>query len=308
MTNTDFKPMLCKAAEELPAGNDWSYEIKWDGHRCVARVTGSGVTLTSRSGHDMTAKYPKLMDELSRFPEGVYDGELVVLDGLNSSFTAICTASNHGGDGVTFVVFDVVVANRTLTDRRAMVAKACVDAASPWIIASPVFFNGPELLEWARTNAQEGIVCKQTNGQYVENNRGQWLKVKVRHEQEFVVVGWTPGKGALAGKIGAIILAVNDSTAGKFVYVGKCGTGPHTENERLLGILKTLVTPASTVGDTAQDRLGGPEFRSVTWVEPKVVVQIAFQRWTDDGSLWHPSYKGERTDKFADDVIREIAA
>ena len=117
------------------------------------------------------------------------------------------------------------------------------------------------------------------------------------------MVGWTPGKGELVGKIGALLLAVNND-AGELILAGRCGTGTDVESAVLLGLLRELEAASGYVKLTAEERKENRR-DDVTWVRPQIVVQVEFQHWTADGRLWHPSYKGRRTDKQPSDVRRE---
>lgn len=206
------------------------------------------------------------------------------------------------------IVFDVLAAEgvnvrgEPLSARKLLVTELLRAADSVYVAESPSFEDGELLLRCAEEQGFEGIVAKRTGSTYQEGRRGpDWLKFKVRNEQEFVVVGYTPGEGSLEGMFGALVLGVHDES-GKLVYAGKVGTGFDLPERRRLGKLLGMRTTAAPValGDSQAKSL-----KDVLWVMPKLVVQVAFQRWTPDGVLWHPSYKGERIDKEPGDVVRE---
>jgi len=160
-----------------------------------------------------------------------------------------------------------------------------------------------------RERGLEGLVAKRGTSRYMEGTRtSAWLKVKVRCEQEFVVIGCTPGEGELAGHVGAFLLAVNEDGLGgrQLVYCGKVGTGGTVDE---WDAIAAALTPADGPRALIDLRvLSVKERREVVWVEPTRVVQVAFQKWTPDGRLWHPSLLRVRDDKTADQVVREEVA
>jgi bifunctional non-homologous end joining protein LigD len=172
---------------------------------------------------------------------------------------------------------------------------------------SPMFEDGEELLAWAAGRGLEGIVSKRKQSTYREGTRaGEWVKVKIRCEQEFVVLGWKPGEGAMAGAAGSILLGVRhpEKVAAEqaWQFVGRCGTGgDYGFWQAFTHLPEDVTTEFATDTGTATPA----ELRDVTWVEPVQVVQVRFQRWTSDGRLWHPSVQGIRIDKAPLEVVRE---
>lgn len=291
-----WAPMLCKGATELPKGDGWLFEIKWDGLRGIATIKGGQVSLQSRSGKsDLTERFPGIVEELSGLQDCVLDGELAV---------------QNAEDGVTrFIAFDVLecslanVIAEPLALRRTILEEI-VGRAGIYIAASPVFEDGRELLDYVTDAGLEGIVAKQRESRYIEGARNDtWLKIKVRREQEFIVLGYTPGEGAREWAFGALILGYYDGD--KRIYAGKVGTG---FDDDCLRMLKAKMDPL--VGDVENLAEGvllprDLDTHSVYLTEPGIVVQVAFQKWTEDGRLWHPSYLRVREDKEATDVTRE---
>jgi bifunctional non-homologous end joining protein LigD len=280
------------------------FEVKWDGYRGIATVKGGEVALQSRSGKsDLTEQFPEIVAELSVLPDCVIDGELAVLDDEgNSSFESMDAKA-----GASYVVFDVLevaghdVRGRPLDERRKLLEEL-LKASGDRICVSPAFDDGEALLAWAAAQKVEGIVAKRRTSTYREGSRTEaWLKIKLRCEQEFAVVGWKPGEGAMAGAAGSLLLAVFDGA--EFAYVGRVGTGCSYD-------LWQSFTKLPQRGSSVPIDLGdapAAELRDVVWVEPELVVQVRFQRWTVDGRLWHPSVVGVRTDKLATDCRREVA-
>jgi bifunctional non-homologous end joining protein LigD len=306
--------MLAKKADAAPASG-YGFEVKWDGWRCVAHVKDGRVLLHSRSGKtDMTDDHPGVADELAVYPDCVLDGELVVFDDDGGhSIETVGTAP------ATFVVFDLLERRgQDLRGEQWLVRRVelqrLIQEHPPLhdgrIAISPVWDDAKALLDVCRERGYEGIVAKRRSSRYVEGSRTDaWLKIKLRCEQEFVVVGIAEGEGARAGKVGSMLLAVRQVDGDGFEYVGKCGTGG---GEAAWDGLEELVTPLVGAGVTelphvrgASAALGKSELAKVTWVEPELVVQVAFQRWTKDGRLWHPSWLTIRDDKDASEVVRE---
>lgn len=305
-------PMLALGGEPMPDNDGWMFEVKWDGYRGIATVKDGVATIQSRSGKsDLTPRFPEIVDELAGLPDCVLDGELVVLNESGvSSFQALTGASNNG---VTrYIVFDVLsctpqgdqVKQWPLRARKVLLRGLLEDANGTLVAESPVFDDGAQLLEVARERGFEGIIAKRADSTYQEGRRGpDWRKFKVRCEQEFVVAGWTPGEGKLENMVGALILAVNEG--GELIFAGKVGTGfDDDERNRLLAELRKRKCAGPNIKLTDKQRKQATRDQ-VTWVRPTLVVQVEFQRWTEDGVLWHPAYTGQRTDKIADDVVRE---
>jgi bifunctional non-homologous end joining protein LigD len=190
----------------------------------------------------------------------------------------------------------------TLLDRRRRL-EAVLDPDVREVLVSPVFEDGEALLEAAREQGLEGVVAKRADSRYSPGRRGNdWRKVKVKGEQEFVIAGYTHGRGRRSGGLGSLVLAVRE--AGGLRWVGNVGTGfTDAEIDRLRGLLEPLVRPDPPFDPPPKM----PRVRrdEVTWAEPVLVAEVAFAEWTHDGHLRAPVYKGLRDDKSAQDVRRE---
>lgn len=281
-----WAPMLCSPGE-LPSGPGWVFEMKWDGIRGIATIEGGEVMLQSRSGKtDLTERYPVIIGELAQLDDCVLDGELV--DGKYFVFDLL----SHEGNAVTHL---------PLMERRAILETAFPPTVF-FIGVSPAFDDGLALLSHVTENGLEGLVAKRRNSTYIEGGRGpEWIKVKVRREQEFVIVGYTPGEGARASTFGALVLGYYDSE-GQLIYAGKVGTGFDNPCLHMLASkMEPLIRDSTTVESVLPNGLG----REGIWLEPELIAQVAFQKWTEDGVLWHPSFVRLRDDKDPKDVVRE---
>jgi len=159
--------------------------------------------------------------------------------------------------------------------------------------------NGANFFKQACSYGIEGIVSKLSDSPYESTRTRTWIKVKCIKRQEFVIAGFTLSDKDFPG-FGALILGVYDK--GKLVYAGRAGTG-FTIKQRL-ELRKKLDQIIRTVSPFAE-KPKDPRLKRAVWVTPKLVGEVAFTEWTDDGSVRHPSFQGLREDKKAQDVVRE---
>jgi len=308
---------------DLPHGDAWTYEVKWDGMRALAFVEDGAVRVQSYNERDVTASWP----ELAALPaalgvrRAILDGELIATDDRgHPSFGRLQqrmhltrpaeVAARAAEVPVTYVVFDLLhlddhdLMGLPLRERRALLERL-VDPAPAWR-TSPQVDDGDALLEAATAQGLEGIVAKRLDSVYEPGKRVRtWLKVKVRRRQEMVVGGWVPGEGGRAGRIGALLVGYHDAPGdgSPLRFAGRVGTGfTSAELSRLEGVFAPLETDVCPF-DPPPPR---PELaRGPRWLQPVLVAELAFGEWTTDGRLRHPSYLGLRDDKDAADVTRE---
>jgi bifunctional non-homologous end joining protein LigD len=302
-----YAPMLATLTEELPRGDGWLFEPKWDGYRALGYVHGGEAKLFSRRGNDLTQRFEPVAKELVkalRTPDAVVDGEVVALDGDGkASFSAM----QQGSTRLAYEVFDVLEADGEplvdlpLTERRARLEKLL--ARNPVVQLSGSFEDGEALLDAAREQGLEGVMAKRPTSRYAEGKRGRdWLKIKTHGRQEFVICGYTKGQGRRSGSFGALVLGVHRGSG--WEWVGNVGTGfNEREIDELLERLEPLRrddSPFPVVPKMPKVRKG-----DVVWVEPQLVAEVEFAEWTHDGHLRAPSFEGLRDDKPATDVRRE---
>lgn len=291
----------------LPLGDAWAYEVKWDGVRALVAVEDGRVRATSRNGNDLTSSYPEL--QALACPTALLDGELVALvDGV-PDFGALQARMHVRSPGaalvtatpVQFVPFDVLhvqstsLLARTYDERRAVLAELVPQAPEP--------FHGDGAALLASTGAQglEGLVAKRRDSPYLPGRRSDaWVKVKHVRRQSAVVCGWKAGEGGRSGQVGSLLLGVH-SPAG-LVYAGHVGTG---FTDATLRLLSERLEPLAREGPPYDGPVPAEHARAVRWVEPVLVVDVAFTAWTRDGRLRHPSYKGIRDDLDPQGVERE---
>jgi bifunctional non-homologous end joining protein LigD len=331
----DIKPMLATPGRPPnPADGTWALEMKWDGVRAMAYVEDGRTTLVSRTGKDITATYPELAGlgtslrsaELkgAGVKQALLDGEIVAFgdDGwpdfealqprIHAS-TPAQAARLAALTPVVYVAFDLLqVDGRPLLDRPYFVRREILESIprNGRGIQFPPSFPGSDfdaLLATSLEHGLEGIVAKRVDSAYEPGARSvMWRKIKNLTRQEVVVGGWKPGKGNREGKIGSLLVGVRDEGGG-LAYAGHVGTGFTDTTLRMLGEkLGPLRREASPFDEPVPaEAVRAEHGRAAVWVEPELVVDVAFEGWTRAGRMRAPVYKGLRDDKDPAEVVRE---
>lgn len=306
---------------DLPTGDGWSYEIKWDGMRIIAFVDDAGLRLQSTNLLDATRSFPELaglVDATSGFESLVLDGEVVAFteDGRPSFGRLqdrmhikdpVEAARRARSNPVSFVIFDLLHLNGTdtmalpLGDRRQLLEQV-IEPGPHWRLTDVHADGATDLLAIVTEQGLEGLIAKQLASRYLEGKRSStWRKIKPRLRQEFVVGGWTEGRDGRSGSIGSLLIGYYDD-AGALRHAGSVGSGLDTDALALWHrLVADDVRPDSPFEGPVPPTLG----RTFHWLEPRHVIEVAFGEWTADGNLRHPSYLGLRTDKDPQDVVRE---
>ncbi len=305
----EYRPMLATMSRDLPGGEGWLFEPKWDGYRALGYVHGGEARLVSRNGNDLSERFASVARELvqvARSPECVVDGEVCALDERGRpSFSAMQQA--RPGTQLVYEVFDLLELDGTplvelpLTERRERLEALL--APSRVVQLSGAFGDGPALLDAARAQGLEGVMAKRASSRYQEGRRSRdWVKVKTHDRQEFVICGWTSGRGRREGRFGSLVLGV--VRGGELVWAGNCGTG---FTDRDLGELAAKLEGLRRDDPPFRVVPRMPKVRQadVVWVEPELVCEVEFAEWTHDGHLRAPSFRGLRDDKEAREVRRE---
>ncbi|MGH9091319.1 MAG: non-homologous end-joining DNA ligase [Acidimicrobiales bacterium] len=312
------RPMLAVSGD-LPEGEGWAYEVKWDGMRCLAYVEGGTVRLRSRSGREVTAGFPELgamAGDLGR-RRALLDGELVALDASGRpSFGALQPRMQVGDAArarrlvgripVTYMVFDLLHLDdrSTLADpylhRRRLLDDLGL-AGPAWAVPPSSGGPGADVLAAAAERGLEGVVAKRAGSPYRPGRRHpDWTKVKRFLTQEVVVGGWSAGQGRRRGGVGALLLGV--PSARGLGYVGKVGTG---FTDATLGHLARRLAGRARTTSPFAGPLPPGDRAGVTWVRPTLVGEVRHNGWTRDGRLRQASWRGWRPDKPPGDVVRE---
>lgn len=304
-----YAAMLATAGA-LPADSAaWAYEVKFDGIRAIGYVERE-LRLISRNGNDVTAAWPELADLAPAAPPIVVDGEIVAFaaDG-RTSFAALQPRMHQRNPAMiraltrsvpaTYLIFDLLhIGDRPLIDlpyerRRGLLEQLGLRGPN-WRIPPRLTGTGADVLAESARLGLEGIVCKRLDSPYLPGRRSPlWTKVKNVNDQEIVIVGWRPGAGRRAGRIGSLLMGVHDET-GELVYIGNVGTGfTQAMLDDLQARLRPLRRQTPTVAAPVKDAI---------WVEPELVGEVSFTERTGDGRLRHPSWRGLRPDKTPDEV------
>jgi len=316
-------PMKGKA-DAVPRSEQWVYEVKWDGMRVLAFILrgsdgeANQVRLQSSNGRDVTNSFPELqgLAALADLFDGlVLDGEVVAFDGAKPSFNTLQTrihvtdpidaARRAATTPVMFVVFDLLHLDGhdtmalPLTNRRALLEQISDDDPC-WTICEQHNDNVDELLHAVVDSGLEGIVAKNINSTYQPGRRSpDWIKVKPRLRQEFVVGGWLGGKGSRTGGLGSLLVGYYEGS--ELHYAGRAGSGLTNTTQREW---QDLLQPAAKCPFVAPPSF--PRDKIVNWCEPTEIAEIAFAEWAGDGHhLRHPVVLGRRTDKDPEGVILE---
>ena len=315
-------PMYARPSRLPPDDARWGYEVKWDGVRAIAYVTGAGLRLESRNLNDVTRQYPEVggvADALAGH-RAVLDGEIASFDERGRPSFERLQGRMHLTDAaaigrrmrltpVAYLVFDLLwldgdsLLKLPYSERRERLEALGLEGAS-WRTPGYHAGDGAALLAATGEQGLEGIVAKRLDSAYEPGRRGgSWLKVKNTRRQELVIGGWQPGEGRRRARIGALLMGYHDAAASPaLIYAGKVGTG---FDDAALADLALRLAPLERRSSPFEGRQ--PERGSV-FVEPLLVAEIDFGEWTSQGMLRHPSYKGLRADRDAREVVRERPA
>ena len=317
------QPELATLVEQAPKGDGWLHEVKFDGYRALARIERGTVEMRSRNDKDWTGPYRVLADELAKLPveNAMLDGEVVVQlpDGTTSFEELRRVLGSEGVEGkrggvaggrLAYYVFDLLyldgfdLLGSPIEERRALLAQLLArgDSGGRVHYSDHIPGDGPAVLAEACKMGLEGVVSKRAAARYRPGARGaDWVKSKCRHEQEFVIGGFTDPGGTRVG-FGALLLGVQSS--GGLRYVSKVGTGFDDKFLRELGErLRGMEVDSPPFTENLP-----PTRTGVHWVRPELVAEVAFMEWTSSGGIRHPSFIGLREDKSPAEVVAELPA
>ena len=307
-----LKPELATLVESAPSG-EWSYEIKFDGYRVMTRIDHDEVKLFTRNGHDWTHKLPGQAEALAALglESAWLDGEMVVADEQGvPDFQALQNAFDSGRSGsIVYYLFDLPYLNGVdlrevpVEERRAALATVLKLNENPLLRFSDAFGESPEaLLNSACEMKMEGLIGKRLGSPYVSRRTSDWIKLKCKHRQEFIVVGFTDPKGSRSA-FGALLLGLHDRDSGELRYAGKVGTG---FNEVTLKRIYEQLKPLQTKKPSVVNPPSGFEAKGVHWLKPTQLAEVAFAEMTKDGSVRHAVFHGLRDDKPAEEITEEL--
>ena len=310
--------MLAETADEPFSSPDWVFELKYDGYRLVAarRPDGSAM-LRYRNGQDVTGIFPELARALRALPfeSFVLDGEVVVLnaqghpDFQRLQARAQIRKSREAEraavpNPVTLFLFDIPgfedfdLRALPLVERKELL-RLIVPRAGSLRYSDHVAAQGQALFERVRALGLEGLIAKRAQAPYRGGRSKDWLKLVADRTGDFVVCGYTVGKGSRAS-LGALHLGAYEGQ--RLIYAGRVGSGfdARTLTELKAG-LETLQRPTPPCeGPT-------PSGKDHVWVDPKLVVEVRYKTWTEADLLRHSVFSRVRPDKSPQECVHPRA-
>jgi bifunctional non-homologous end joining protein LigD len=309
--------------DRFRGGDDWAYEMKWDGIRAIATIRGDELSLRSRNGLDLTPSYPELAELLSSVKgDAVLDGEIVALDAKGRP--SFGTLQQRMGltsprdverarlaTPVHYFVFDLlrlggVSHERDPYEKRRALLLKTVKERGPQ--GNPVVAVPPEAsrdlddaLATSKKLGLEGVMAKRLDSPYREGKRSRdWIKLKHTLTQEVVVGGWRPGTGHRSDSVGSLLVGIPDADGLR--YVGRVGTG---FTDKQLAEMRTRLDALARKTSPLID-VPSADARDANWVTPSLVGEVEFAELTGDGRLRAPAWRGWRPDKSPGEVVREV--
>ena len=313
------RPMKATAVTELPNGDEWIYEVKWDGYRALGLKHGGNAQLLSLKDKDLTSDFPAVADAVRSIGAvtATIDGEIVAVDSKGCpSFQALQNRASLGNDWqVVYYAFDLLNlegedwTKKPLHERKEKLREILED--------SDVRYNAnlsgsPEaILRTIESARLEGIIAKKRDSLYRAGTRvTTWLKFKINKGQEFVIGGYKPDAKSFQS------ILVGYYEAKRLLFAGKVRQGFNSYvRAKLLEAMRPCLTskcpfanlPASRTSHFGEG-ITTEEMKELCWLKPKLVAQISFTEWTNYGLLRHATFEGLRDDKEPRSVLREVAA
>lgn len=303
-------PQLATLVDKPPSGDAWIHELKFDGYRLICHLNGRDIRFWTRNQKDWTAKFASVAKAVKALPlkSAILDGEIVALDPSGrASFQRLQQSINKGASsGLIFHIFDLIylegfsLTRCPLIERKRLLAELLSSVEEQGVLrySDHIEGSGVEFFKEACKHGLEGIVSKQAESFYESTRSRNWLKIKCIKRQEFVIAGYTLSDKGIP--FSSLILGFYEK--GKLIYAGRAGTG-YTNAMRieLRKILDRMVVKKRPFEVIPKD----PGLRKAVWTEPKLVGEVAFTEWTDEGVIRHPSFQGLREDKKPHEVVRE---
>jgi bifunctional non-homologous end joining protein LigD len=307
--------MAARLVDKLPEGAEWMYEVKFDGYRALLLKKGDRVSIRSRNDKDLTPTYPSVAAAGGRLRarQAVIDGELVAVDAHgHPSFQALQHRAAHPGHTIVFYAFDLLhldgedLTGRSLAERRARLPPVLNDSGLLLSIELPG--SSTQVIEAVRSHGLEGVIAKRRQSRYTPGERNNaWFKLKLDRQQEFVVGGYRPGPHG----IDALLVGYFAGKELRFAGKVRAGFTPHLRRE-VFEHAKRLHSDRCPFADLPSSRAahwgGGvtaEQMDEMQWVRPRLIAQVRFVEWTEEGHLRHASFLGLREDKAPERIRRE---
>jgi bifunctional non-homologous end joining protein LigD len=308
-------PMAAQVVERLPEGDQWLYEVKFDGYRAMLIKAADRIQFRSRNDKDLTRIYPGLQEAGRRIhaETAVIDGEIVAVDATgHPSFQALQHRAAHPGHAILYYAFDLLhldgddLTTWPLEKRRAHLPAVVKD--SGLLLSETLRGSADQVTDAVRGLGLEGVIAKRRDSRYDAGQRsGAWVKLKLDRQQELVVGGYRPGPLGLD----ALLVGFYDGRDLHFAGKVRAGFTPHLRREVFAQLqpLHRARCPFVDLPTGETSHWGGgvttEQMTEMRWVKPALVAQIRFVEWTSDRHLRHAAFLGLRTDKKAGAIRRE---
>jgi bifunctional non-homologous end joining protein LigD len=297
-----ISPQLATLTKKYFSDENWIYEEKFDGIRCIAIKNGSNVILYSRNQNVLNGRFPSIVEELKKqkIKNFIIDGEIVAFNGRVTSFSKLQQIKIHKVD-VYYYVFDLMyfdkynLVNQKLLDRKKILKETFL-FTDKFRYTPHIVKEGEKFYKEACKKGFEGIIAKKIDSYYESRRTTSWLKFKCVNRQEFIIVGYTSPEGQRFG-FGSLLIGYFEKN--KLVYAGKVGTGFNFE------FLKDFSKKLNRI-KISKNPFDDLIIKNAFFVEPKYVAEIGFAEWTLDNKLRHPRFLGLREDKNPKDVVKEV--
>lgn len=304
----DILPMLSENDDKPPKGDDYVFEIKWDGIRALVALEDDQIVIKTRNQNDVTIQFPELQlgSKAFRATNGLFDAEIVCLDADGKPiFKRVINRLMSTGETniqklaksnpVYCYIFDClyldgrVLINEPLLKRKEWL-KDALRADTPYRLSEHME-DGQSLFEAAKLHVLEGIMAKRKDSRYLPGRRSDfWIKVKIRQSAECFIIGYTEGKGNRGEAFGALHIA--ERLGEELLYRGKVGTGfdDSTVKEIFQAIKKISPTKKpTTIGKLLDEKIS-------KWIEPKIVAEVSYAKLTPDKMFREPVFLRLRPD------------
>lgn len=308
-----IEPMLATTGEPPSDQRGWGTEYKWDGQRARALVQADArVEVLSRNNNPISASFPELnvLGELADGRECVLDGEIVCLRGGRPDFAQLQRRMHLRNPSqrllraapASYMVFDLLwldtddLTAMPYRTRRDLLASLGFSAGAPTVQVPPHYEDLAieELLVIAEQHGLEGVIAKRLNAPYRPGRSPSWVKIPFTHTTEALIGGWQPGRGSLTGTAGALLIGAYTPDRQHLAYLGRVSSGLTHAQRRVLadGLPELEITECPFIPAPPVEQA-----RGVRWVQPLMVVDVAYRELTKEGRLRAPVWRGVRGDR-----------